>query len=256
MENKPKKALLCHQKFAKLVSISGRTQEEIAEELDLSDRYVRTLKTKNKNISVSLANKISQIFGCSIESLLTIGQYLPDVPQDISLYSINGIILESILDHLEQFTTRNIAIKTRLTQPLPLIWLNRSYIKQVIVNCLRNSYASILTKNPPDKQIFVCTRLAPNQQKVEILLYDNGIGITPEQQANHFKKPVIAKLCNNIIEARISMAIIKQHGGNMTISGEPGKGCCVHIELPTPDMQQSSDDNSDTEILKLTDKSS
>lgn len=232
MKTEDDKALLDHNKMTKLIKAFGLKQEEFAEELGISDRYVRTITSKNKNISISLANSISKTFDCSIESLLTVSKTTQYEKQDIGLYSINQIIRDSILNYLTQFTDRRIKIKTRLTPNLPHILLNRPYIKQVIINCLRNSYASVLTKNQPDKRIFICTRLASNQQMVEILILDNGIGITPENQANFFKPSNVTKLRNNSINASISMAIIKQHGGNMTISGKFGKGCRIYIELP------------------------
>ena len=43
METEESKALLNHKRFAEIVKISNFTQEEFAEEIGISDRYVRTL---------------------------------------------------------------------------------------------------------------------------------------------------------------------------------------------------------------------
>ena len=67
-----KTALLNHIKFAEGLKNCGMTQEEFAEEIDISDRYVRDLTTKDKNVSVSMAYSISRIFGVSIEDMLII----------------------------------------------------------------------------------------------------------------------------------------------------------------------------------------
>jgi len=237
MKSEHKKTLLDHEKIAALIKASGLKQEECAEELGISDRYVRTITSKNKNINISLASNISKTFGCSIESLLTNHPTIQNIKQDIGLYSINQIINDCILNKQKQFKDKKIKIKTRLAPNLPHILLNRPYIKQVIVNCLRNSYASVLTKKQPDKRIFICTRLAPDQQMVEILILDNGIGLIPEQQANYFRSPTIAKLSNKNIDTGISISIIKQHGGNITMNSEFGKGCRIHIELPVHNNQ-------------------
>jgi len=61
---------LDHNKFANFLRNSGLTQEEFAEELCISDRYVRTLISQDKNISVDLAYNISKKCGCPIESIL------------------------------------------------------------------------------------------------------------------------------------------------------------------------------------------
>ena len=72
MKNIKKTALLNHLKFARELDKLGITQEEFAEEIYISDRYVRELLTSDKNISISLAYNISRQFGSSIEDLLVI----------------------------------------------------------------------------------------------------------------------------------------------------------------------------------------
>lgn len=70
MENYKKEMFLSHKKFSEELKKSRRTQEEFAEDVGVSDRYIRDLKKEDKNISVSLAANISRQFGISIEDLL------------------------------------------------------------------------------------------------------------------------------------------------------------------------------------------
>ena len=72
MKLKKVRALLDHKKFAEELKILGRTQEEFAEDLDMSDRYVRILSTVDRNVSISLAYALSQAFGVPIEYLLVV----------------------------------------------------------------------------------------------------------------------------------------------------------------------------------------
>ena len=57
------RALLDHKKFAEELKKLGKTQEEFAEDMDMSDRYVRILSTVDRNVSISLAYAFSQAFG-------------------------------------------------------------------------------------------------------------------------------------------------------------------------------------------------
>lgn len=77
MEAYKKVALFSHKKFSEELQKSKRTQEEFAEDVGVSDRYIRELKKRDKNISVSLAANISRQFGVSIEDLL-INQEIKD----------------------------------------------------------------------------------------------------------------------------------------------------------------------------------
>ena len=72
MKKKVKKALSNHEKIAEIVKESGLTQEELAKIWGITDRYLRNLKSKDADISLSLAYIISEYSGKSINSLLTI----------------------------------------------------------------------------------------------------------------------------------------------------------------------------------------
>lgn len=318
MEMETEKALLSSEQFAKFFKESGLTQEEIAEELGISDRYVRTLKSTNKDVSISLAYNISKKFGCPIENILTAGAGAPrpqahpvepcpparktlaqncdlfhslknklqnisglfsilklkceiknikidtltplnqeiseliamlteylktSLPADLCLYSLNQIILETKLRLQPQFAAQNIAIKTRLAQNLPEIPLNKKRLQQVLVNCLANSRAAILASGKPSGRIFLWTNFDESAGTLQLLIADNGVGLTPEQQANFFKPGYTTKPDGNGIGACISLAAIKQHGGSMTVSGAPGEGCCIRIKLPVRHTRQFNDDD-------------
>jgi len=49
-----------------------RTQEDIAEELDISDRHLRNLCNRDTDASVSLCYRMSKFFGTTIEDLLVV----------------------------------------------------------------------------------------------------------------------------------------------------------------------------------------
>ncbi len=72
MRKRAKKALLNHEKIAVIIKESGLTQEELAKNWGITDRYLRNLKSKDTDVSLSLAYNISEQSGCSIDSLLTI----------------------------------------------------------------------------------------------------------------------------------------------------------------------------------------
>ena len=72
MKSRKIRALLDHKKFAEELKKLGKTQEEFAEDMDMSDRYVRILSTVDRNVSISLAYGFSQAFGVTIEYLLLV----------------------------------------------------------------------------------------------------------------------------------------------------------------------------------------
>lgn len=67
-----KTVLLDHEKFAEEIEKSDLSQEKIAERLNISDRHVRNLKTKDRLIFVPLLYRIHILFDKPIEYFLKI----------------------------------------------------------------------------------------------------------------------------------------------------------------------------------------
>ncbi len=65
-------AVLNHVKFAEELNRLNRTQEEFAEDMDISVRYVRKLLTTDINVSIFKAYGFSQEFGLPVEDLLIV----------------------------------------------------------------------------------------------------------------------------------------------------------------------------------------
>lgn len=64
-------ALLDHEKLIKAMEASDLTQEELAEEIGITDRHLRNLREKDTDVSTSVLYRMSQTFQMSMESLLT-----------------------------------------------------------------------------------------------------------------------------------------------------------------------------------------
>ncbi len=64
-------ALLDHEKLIKAMEANDLTQEELAEEIGITDRHLRNLREKDTDVSTSVLYRMSQTFRMSMESLLT-----------------------------------------------------------------------------------------------------------------------------------------------------------------------------------------
>lgn len=63
-------ALLDHEKLIKAMEIKKLTQEELAEEIGITDRHLRNLRERDTDVSVSVLYRISQAFQMPMEELL------------------------------------------------------------------------------------------------------------------------------------------------------------------------------------------
>ena len=62
--------ILNRRKLRDLRKAKSFTQEQFAEAVDLSDRYVRALENRQVNVKVPVLYRISRVLGTSMEELL------------------------------------------------------------------------------------------------------------------------------------------------------------------------------------------
>ena len=65
-------ALLDHKKLIKAMEAKNATQEELAEEINITDRHLRNLRERDTDISVSLCYRLSPVFQIPMEELLVV----------------------------------------------------------------------------------------------------------------------------------------------------------------------------------------
>lgn len=63
---------LCHKTVKSKMALQNLSQESLAEKLDISDRHIRNLCTKDTDASISLCYQLSKLFDTTIEDLLTV----------------------------------------------------------------------------------------------------------------------------------------------------------------------------------------
>jgi signal transduction histidine kinase len=72
----------------------------------------------------------------------------------------------------------------------------------------------------------------------ELVVYDTGIGMTPEQQAKLFAEFTQAdsltarKFGGTGLGLAISRRLARMMGGDVTVTSEPGKGSVFKVRLP------------------------
>ncbi len=185
------------------------------------------------------------------ETVARLTEYLqqPAKAINISRCSLNQLIRETAQSRQAQLTARQINLQTQLAEDLPTLYLDKPGLQKVLLNCLDNSQAAILAKAQPGGQIIISTRRTDDT--VQILLEDNGCGLTMEQQARIFTPYYTTKNGGSGIGTAISQAVVKLHGGSISAKGRPGIGCRVKIELPVQGRQNFNSDDLYSEIANM-----
>jgi PAS domain S-box-containing protein len=114
---------------------------------------------------------------------------------------------------------------------LPRISGDGRRLVQVFSNLVSNAI-----KYTPRGEVGI--RAAPCQSGLEVTVYDSGIGLTPEEQAQLFtrffrgRSPVVTEAGGTGLGLVIAKAIIERHEGTIRVESQVGKGTRFLVILP------------------------
>ncbi len=117
-------------------------------------------------------------------------------------------------------------------ETLPEIRADHEALTQVLANLIDNA----LKYTGEKKRIAL--RAQKNGASLAFIVEDNGIGIAPDQRGEIFEPfhQVDQRLSRSREGAGLGLAIVqrivKAHGGEITVAGEPGKGSVFTVKIP------------------------
>lgn len=148
--------------------------------------------------------------------------------------NINNI-LERVLSLVEkQALFQNIKITKKLHPHLPMAMIDITQIQQVFMNIILNAAEAMEGKG----SLTIGTQLLEDRQSMEIRFTDTGCGIPLENMKRLFEPFFTTKEETKGIGLglAISYGIIKNHGGNIEVKSQVGKGTTFIIKLPVEKM--------------------
>lgn len=140
-------------------------------------------------------------------------------------------ILESVLALVEkQVLFQNIKITKTLHPQLPMAMIDKTQIQQVFMNIILNAVEAMQGRG----SLTISTHLLEDGQSMEIGFTDTGCGIPQEIMERLFEPFFTTKEETSGIGLglAISYGIIKNHGGNIEVKSQVGKGTTFLIRLP------------------------
>jgi signal transduction histidine kinase len=144
--------------------------------------------------------------------------------------SVNNVVEDSmaIVDH--QLSINKVKLEKNLGANIPNVHGSGNQIQQVLINLMINAQQA-MNGNPG--HISLETALV-NPEQIEIRVKDDGPGIPEEIQSKIFEPFFTTKASGEGtgLGLSVSYGIIKDHGGDIRIDSEAGKGTSFIITLP------------------------
>ncbi len=151
--------------------------------------------------------------------------------------SVNSVVEDSIaiVDH--QLSINKVKLGKKLEDNIPNIYGNGNQIQQVLINLMINAQQA-MNGNPGN--ISLETALV-DADKIEICIRDDGPGIPEEVQSKIFEPFFTTKAAGEGtgLGLSVSYGIIKDHGGEIEIDSETGKGTSFIITLPVKSSEEA-----------------
>jgi signal transduction histidine kinase len=138
---------------------------------------------------------------------------------------LNEVIKEALT--LGLIGARDVKMKLRLAEDLPLLVIDKIQIQQVLINLMRNSVEAL--QSVSRREITIVT--SADEQFVRVVVADTGPGVPTEVVAKLFQPFVTTKTKGVGIGLSLCRSIIEAHGGAMWAGSNEAGGATFYFQL-------------------------
>lgn len=221
-------SVAAHELKTPLTTLYGNVQliqRRAQREGSMSERDQRTLR-----IVFEQTTRLNRMIGALLDlSRLQMGQFtIEPAPVDLAE------LAKRVVDELQPSLDRHSVVLRGVDSPL-LVMGDELRLEQVLQNLIQNG----VKYSPAGGEVVV--EVSHDQEMVQILVRDSGIGIPKSSIPNLFRRFFRAE---NVREHRISgigvglyvvNEIITRHGGQVSVESTEGEGTTFIVQLPLPD---------------------
>ena len=222
------------ESLARLTTAAASISHEIKNPLAAISIHVQLAKkniASNENI---FNEKMKKHFSVIEEEIDRLNKIVVDflfavrpIKFEFRLLNINNIITSILNTFQDEFESYKIQIKKVLDESLPLLQGDERFLRQALINIIVNSkYAMI-----EDGGVLTIST-SKEENEVVVLISDSGRGI-PQNIINKIFEPYFTtKDCGTGLGLTMTYKVIKEHGGDIHVYSDLGKGASFKILLP------------------------
>jgi len=172
-----------------------------------------------------------------VNDLLTFSRSREPVKEPIDL---NACIRKALHLEMNKLRTSGIKVVTELSPNLPITVADPHRLQQVFLNLMVNARQAMEEVSKPGMLLIRSSRLSDDIIRIEIS--DNGPGIAPEVQARIFEPFFTTKVIGEGTGLGLTICerIMKEHGGNISVRSQAGKGSTFVLDLPIVSPDEST----------------
>jgi C4-dicarboxylate-specific signal transduction histidine kinase len=190
---------------------------------------IRLGKLETERLVADLEKAMEQVLKATeiISHLRTFGRA---APVSVELVDIDDVIERSLLLVQEQLRLRAIQVELELCPDELLVLANPIQLEQVFINLLTNARDALTD----EKQRTIRIASSRSEERIMIAFSDTGPGIPRELQQRIFDPFFTTKEVGTGtgLGLSITYSILKEYGGDISLTSRAGEGATFLIELP------------------------
>lgn len=229
--------LLQADKLASIGQLAAGIAHEINNPLGVILGYAQLLMRGEKpggdrHQDLKIIEKHAQTCKSIVSDLLSFSRSSQTRKELGNLHAAVEEVIQVIHHHMK---TDRAQINCDLDERVPLLVLDKERIKQVLMNLLMNAKHAVGDHG----SIRLATFYDEAARQVRLSVSDDGYGIDPENLSRVFDPFFTTKSTGEGtgLGLSVSYGIVKDHGGNLLVTSEPGKGSTFTVLLPAPAEQ-------------------
>jgi signal transduction histidine kinase len=156
---------------------------------------------------------------------------LGNTGSDMAPVNPNGVIADVIDLMALEIGSRSITLETQLCRDTGAVYCDRTQIRQVLINLIRNGIEAMCGSNQVPRRLHVRTSVDPGGD-VSIEISDTGPGLDSATAERIFEPFFTTKSGGMGLGLAICRSIVQAHGGRLWARPRTPRGCTFEFTLP------------------------
>ncbi len=226
------------ERFNALTLLAAGVAHEIGNPLNSLHIHLQLMERKVRKLNGQVKEELQEAIAISraeitrLDSIVT--QFLqairPSKPQ-LHPENVNAIVEEAVRFFAPEIEDRDIVVEQELRSDLPPLELDRDQMKQAFYNVIKNSFEAMKRRG------ILHIRTDLDATHVKISFTDTGGGMSAESLSHVFEPYFTTKSSGTGLGLLIVRRIVREHGGEMALESNEGKGLTLTIRLPYLDKR-------------------